>query len=452
MTGLVVLAAVAVGYALLAGQLDRWWISAPMVFVAAGIVLGGSGTGALPFALDNDTTLAITQLTLALLLFADAATVRFGEVERDARLPARLLCVGLPLTVVLGAVLAHLMLASTSWAAAALLASILAPTDTALGLAVVTNRSVPARIRRSLNVESGLNDGLATPFVTMFLAGVTASTTQTTAGWVSAGLRQVGLALLAAIVIGAGGGALLSFARSHGWSSEVSEQLGVLALSLLAYEGAVDIGGNGFVAAFAGGLLFGAVTRRSFAKPVELTETVGLFSSFLVWTICGAVIVGPVLTERISWTAVAYAVLSLTLVRMLPVAIALTRTGFAPSTFLFMGWFGPRGLASVVFTLIAVEELQTHGLDTSTLVQAATWTILFSVVAHGLTATPLARRYGAIANRWTNAPELQASPEPSVRLRDLAGRRRDVGHKNAPVADVSVIPDTVGSSSRESGS
>jgi NhaP-type Na+/H+ or K+/H+ antiporter len=436
MTGLVVLGAVAVGYALLAGQLDRRWISAPMVFVAAGVVLGSSGTGALPFAFDNDTTRAVTELTLALLLFADATTVQFGELEGDASLPARLLFIGLPLTVAVGAVLAHLMLASKSWAAAALLATILAPTDAALGLAVVTNRRVPARIRRSLNVESGLNDGIATPFVTMFLAGVTASMTQTTAGWVGEGLRQVGLALLAAIVIGGGGGALLSIARTRGWTSEISEQLGVLALSVLAYAGAVDIGGNGFVAAFAGGLLFGTVTKRSFAKPVELTETIGLFASFLVWTICGALIVGPVLTERISWTAVTYAVLSLTLVRMVPVAIALTRTGFAPSTVLFMGWFGPRGLASVVFTLIAVEEFQTHGIDTSTLVQAATWTILFSIVAHGLAATPLARRYGAIASRWTNAPELEASAEPSVRLRDLAGRRRDSSHQDTPAAEV----------------
>src|SRR4051794_29263036 len=151
MTGLVVLSAVAVGYALLAGQLDRWWISAPMVFVTAGVVLGRSGTGALPFALDNDTTLAITELTLALLLFAAATTVGLGEVEGDASLPARLLFVGMPLTIVVGAVLAHLMLGSIGWPTAALLATILAPTDAALGLAVVTNRAVPARIRRTLN-------------------------------------------------------------------------------------------------------------------------------------------------------------------------------------------------------------------------------------------------------------------------------------------------------------
>jgi sodium/hydrogen antiporter len=241
--------------------------------------------------------------------------------------------------------------------------------------------------------------------------------------WGGLGLKQIGLALLAALVVGGVGGVLLGFASNYGWTSHVSEQLAVLALSVLAYQGSVEIGGNGFVAAFVGGLLFGAVTQQAFARPIEFTETVGLFASFLVWTIFGALFVGTVVTERVSWTAVGYALLSLTVVRIIPVAIALARSGLRWSTVLFMGWFGPRGLASVVFTLIAVEEFDAHHLDSSTLVRVATWAILLSVVLHGLSAVPLAARYGASLRGRSDIPELESSPEPALRVRHFAGRR-----------------------------
>ncbi len=174
MGGLTTLAVVIVAYTLVASKLDRWWITGPMVFVAAGTILGPGGLDVLPFSLSSETVLTITELTLALLLFSDASTVRLGDVEGDAGLPRRLLFVGLPLTVVAGALLAYLMFPNVGWAAAALVATILAPTDAALGLAVVTNRAVPVRIRRALNVESGLNDGIATPFVTLFIAAAAA--------------------------------------------------------------------------------------------------------------------------------------------------------------------------------------------------------------------------------------------------------------------------------------
>ena len=424
MTGLVVLAAVFALYALVAARLDRWSITAPMVFVLAGAILGPSGTDLLPVSVDSHTTLAITELTLALLLFSDAATVRLREVEGDARLPSRLLFVGLPLTVLLGALLAHAVEPSLTWAAAALVATILAPTDAALGLAVVTNRLVPARIRRALNVESGLNDGIATPFVTLFLAAVVSEEASGGRSWGHDGLIELALAVVVAVAVGGGGGYLLGRARGRGWTSDVSEQLGVLALAVLAYEGAVEIGGNGFVAAFAGGLFFGAVTKSALAQPIAFTETIGMVSSFLVWTIFGALFVGAVVTASPSWAAIGYALLSLTVVRMLPVAIALAGCGLRASTLLFMGWFGPRGLASVVFTLIAVDEFDAHGVDAAPLVQVATWTILLSVLAHGVTAAPLAARYGSAIGAFSGIPEREPAREPTPRIRDVALRRR----------------------------
>src|SRR4051812_23225681 len=222
MGGLTVLAAVVVVYTLVASQLDRWWITGPMVFVATGLVLGPGGLDVLPFSLGNETILTITELTLALLLFADASAIQLRDVEGDAGLPRRLLFVGLPLTIVAGALLAYLMFPHVGWAAAALVATILAPTDAALGLAVVTNKAVPARIRRALNVESGLNDGIATPFVTLFIAAVAAEESLGDTAWGWEAVKQIGLAIVAAVVVGYLGGKLLAIAAGRGWTSNVA--------------------------------------------------------------------------------------------------------------------------------------------------------------------------------------------------------------------------------------
>ena len=217
-------------------------------------------------------------------------------------------------------------------------------------MAVVTNKAVPARIRRALNVESGLNDGIATPFVTLFIAVVAAEEDLGDHRWGLEALTQIGLAIVAAIVVGYFGGRLLALAQERGWTSDISEQIGILALALLAYLGSVAIGGNGFVAAFAGGILFGAATKGRLAGRVRFTETLGLSATFLVWSVFGALFVGELFTHGLSARPVLYAVLSLTVIRMVPVAIALIGTHLRPATVAFMGWFGPRGLASVVFT------------------------------------------------------------------------------------------------------
>jgi sodium/hydrogen antiporter len=417
-SGAAALVAVFVAYGLSASRLERWLITAPIFFVLAGLVLGSSGVGILPSRLDSETTLVITELTLGVLLFADAATVQLREVEGDARLPVRLLLVGLPLTIALGTVAAKVLFPEAGWAGAALIGSILAPTDAALGLAVVTNPAVPARIRRALNVESGLNDGIATPFVTLFLTLVIAEEGLASRHWAAEAAKEIGLALVAAVAVGVIGGRLLVVARRLGWTSAISEQLVVLALSLLAYVGAVAIGGNGFVAAFVGGLLFGASASRMH-EPVEFTETVGLFASFFVWTVFGALFVGPVVTGDIEPVAILYAVISLTLVRMVPVAAAVAGVGLRRDTVVFMGWFGPRGLASVVFTLIAVEELHGAGPVVDSIVELATWTILFSVLAHGFSAGPLARIYGRHLSGAEDIPELAEVPEPRIRRRSI---------------------------------
>ena len=420
MTGSAVLVGVFLVYGLVASRFERSFVSAPIYFLVAGVALGPSGADLLPLDLESATTLIITELTLGILLFADAATVRLRDVEGDARLPIRLLFIGLPLTIVLGTFAAKVLFPEAGWAAAALVASILAPTDAALGLAVVTNTAVPPRIRRALNVESGLNDGIAAPFVTLFLTVLLSEEGIGSQHWAAEASKDIGLALVAAVVVGMLGGRLLLFARRRNWTTPSSEQLVVLALALLSYVGAVAIGGNGFVAAFVGGLVFGATTGARMHEPIEFTETIGLFASFFVWIVFGALFVGPVLSSDIEPVAIAYAVISLTVVRMAPVAVALAATGLRRDTVAFMGWFGPRGLASVVFTLIAVEELHGAGGVAGAVTELATWTILLSVVAHGASAGPLARIYGRRVGAAGDIPELADVPAPRVRRRTLA--------------------------------
>ena len=431
MGGLTALAVVVVAYTLVASKLDRWWITGPMVFAAAGAILGPGGLDVLPLSLTSESVLIITELTLALLLFSDASTVRLRDVEGDAGLPRRLLFIGLPLTVIVGALLAYLMFPEIGWAAAALIAIILAPTDAALGLAVVTNKAVPVRIRRALNVESGLNDGIATPLVTLFIAIVAAEEDLADTAWGLEALKQIGLAIVAAVVVGYLGGKLLAFANERRWTSEVFDQIAILALALLAYQGSVTIGGNGFIAAFVGGILFGAATRQRLAEPVQFAERIGLSGSFLVWSIFGALFVGALLTHDFSAQPILYAILSLTVIRMVPVAIALIGTHLRTTTLAFMGWFGPRGLASVVFTLFALEEIE-PGRFSGVLLETVTWTILLSVILHGISASPLAARYGASIAKAGDIPEKAPAGEPQIRLHDLGGRHRNERRPSLP--------------------
>jgi NhaP-type Na+/H+ or K+/H+ antiporter len=415
--GWTLVALVFVAYAIAARRLDRRSITAPIVLVAAGTVLGSGFVDVLPANPKTETVRLVTELTLALILFADASTVKLRQAESDVGLPLRLLGIGLPLTIALGAVVARLVFPSISWAEAALISAILAPTDAALGLAVVTNPAVPLRIRRALNIESGLNDGIATPFVTIFLALVVAGAAED--GWARAAV--FGLVRGAAIGIGVGyiGGRLVHWARAARWSTPLSDQLVVLSLAFVGYGTAVNYSGNGFVAAFLAGLVFGAASRGELNEATEFTDTVGLFSSFVVWVLFGAMFVGPVLRAGVHLRPVLYAALSLTVVRMLPVAISLIGGRLRRETVLFIGWFGPRGLASVVFTLLAFDTLAgdqaAHGL-----VEVTTWTILLSVVAHGLSSGPLARAYGRrLKQQPAGTPELETVAPSRVRRRGL---------------------------------
>ena len=411
-TGIAILLLLIVVYAAVAVWLGRRSITMPMVFLAVGALTGDHGLGWITFSLSSEEIKLLVEITLALVLFADSSTLSFRQVRDDASLPARLLALALPMVILFGGLLAFAFFPSEGVGFAFLVAAILAPTDAALGLPIFTNRRVPVRIRRALNVESGLNDGIATPFVTLFVALTLAEETQSYASWFRSALVEIAIALAVGAALGMLGGRLFDGAMHRQNTSRATEQLGTLALALAIYFGSVAVGGNGFIAAFVGGLFFSYITRHRQHRAVEFTESVGTLLSLFVWTIFGALLVIPLFTA-FNPLALLYAVLSLTLIRMLPVALSLLGLHFRFDTRLVMGWLGPRGLASVVFTLIAFESFQESARPVATLVALAGWTILLSVLLHGFSARPLARWY---ANRLKGASP--SSPE-LVEMADL---------------------------------
>ncbi len=408
--------------------LGHWSITMPMVFVIIGVLMGSYGLGLVPIRPGDEATRVLTELTLALLLFADASTLDFGRLRHDAGLPLRLLGIGLPLTIALGALAALVLFPAQGGGFALLVAAILAPTDAALGLPIFTNPNVPVRIRRALNVESGLNDGIATPFVTLFIALAVAeegAVPQT--GWLTNALIQIGLAIVAGVAVGAIGGKLLQIAHQRKWTDGAPLQFAVLALALTAYLGSMALGGNGFVAAFIAGIVFGAITRSQLAESADYTETTGTLLSLFVWTIFGATFVVPAALLAFDWRVIAYALLSLTLIRMLSVALAVWGLRFRRDTVGVMGWFGPRGLASVIFGLLAFDELTAASKEAGLLASIVTWTILLSVLAHGLSAQPLAAWYARrLKSAPRAAPELVDVPEIQVRNDVLLSATRKV--------------------------
>lgn len=423
--GLAILAILIVIYAALAIKLGQWSITMPMVFVVIGVALGPVGLGLLPISPRAEPIKMLTEITLALLLFADASTLKLSEVRDDAGLPVRLLSIGLLLTMFFGAFIAYFLLREEGLAFACLLGAILAPTDAALGLPIFNNPRVPVRIRRALNIESGLNDGIATPFVLLFLSFAAAAEEHAGGGWLGTALTQILLAVLAGTAVGVIGGWFLSQTARRGWTSGTAEHLAILGLALASYFISLAIGGNGFIAAFIGGIAFRAATRSSFIEPTEFTETFGSFLSLLVWGIFGAVLVSAVFQSTTDLRPLLYAVLSLTVIRMIPVALAMVGAGLRRDTVALMGWFGPRGLASVVFTLLAFEHFHAASRPVDTLLAAATWTILLSVLAHGLSAIPLSTWYARRLEAASPPPaELADMPELHQRRRVLAGPPR----------------------------
>jgi NhaP-type Na+/H+ or K+/H+ antiporter len=407
---LATIAALVLAWSLVGKRAERWGVTAPMAFIVAGVLL----VATVGEDLSAGTIKFLAEITLVLVLFHDASTVRIADLRRDPWISVRLLAVGFPLALAMTTAAAMWLLPAVGFAGAVLIAGAITPTDAGLGAPTILNPAVPVRVRRALNVESGLNDGLATPIVLAalgVLVGSSGDDGQDT-GILSVAAQPVAEGLAIGAVLGVVGALLLDRSKAAGWSSGRARALAVLALPLLSFGLAEVVEGNAFIAAFVGGLVFGRFATAIEDEP-EVSETLeiaaDLFGSVL-WFLAGGLLV-LALDDGFTWRWVVTAVLALTVLRVVPVALALLRSGFHWPTVLFVGWFGPRGIATIVFGLLAVEELVDDPLlaDVGGVLGL---TVVLSVFAHGMTAGPLSAAYGAWASR-TNAPiESEGSVEP----------------------------------------
>jgi len=417
-TSLVLVAAVFLGYAVLSRRLDGTSITAAMVFVGAGFVFGSEGLGWLDVKGGQSAVRTLAEATLAVVLFTDASRIDLRALRREYVVPARLLGVGLPLTIVAGAVVAGFVVPKITWAEAIVLAIVLAPTDAALGQAVVTDEALPSSIRQGLNVESGLNDGLCVPLLAIALAVAQTDAGESTgihAARVAA--EAIGWGLVGGVVAGVVAAIAVRASRDREWVEGRWLEIVPVATAVAAYGIADARGGSGFIAAFVGGAVYGRIVGREL-DAAAFSEELGGVLNGITLIVFGAAVLGS-LWDRIGWLEVVYAVLSLTVVRMVPVAIAMVGSHSRLPTLAFLGWFGPRGLASIVFGVVVVEA---SGLPhTTELVVVITVTVALSVFAHGTSAAPLARRYASWQGRQESA--LESVPAIDQRWRHRWNRR-----------------------------
>ena len=380
-------------YSSVAGAVERTWISGPIVFTCFGLLVGPLGLDLLSWETDGETIRSLAEVTLAMVLFTDAAGADMSVLKKTAGLPARLLLIGLPLTIVFGFGVGVLLVDSLSLFTIALLATMLAPTDAALGKAVVTNESVPDEIRQGLNVESGLNDGICVPILFVFLA-LALDKAGDAGPWTLAiklVVEEIGIGLAVGLLLTLAAAKLLKTALRRKWLTPTWIQIPVVALALSCFAVAQLLGGSGFIAAFSGGLLFGALAKTERDQFLLAAEGSGDTLALITWVIFGSAVVGQAI-GHFSWLILIYALLSLTVIRMLPVFVALAGSGISTEGKLFIGWFGPRGLASIVFAVIVLDSK----LPNADLVaMTVTCTIILSIIAHGISANPLVAAFAA---------------------------------------------------------
>jgi NhaP-type Na+/H+ or K+/H+ antiporter len=389
-TDLTIIALFIFVYSAVAGRVERTPITGPIVFLAFGIALGPAGLGWLSLDVELEGLRTLAELTLALVLFTDAANADLSVLGKSWRIPERLLVIGLPLTILLGFGVGVVLFQDLGLLEIAILATMLAPTDAALGKAVVSNKAVPGKLREGLSVESGLNDGICVPILLALLALATGAEQYRLGFSLKFFAEAIGIGLVAGMTLTLAGSWLLRLCEGRGWVTETWRQLPVVALAFSCFGVAQMLGGSGFIAAFSGGLLFGALTKQEKHRLLLATEGTGDTLALFTWVVFGAGVAGQAI-GYFSWTVLLYALLSLTLVRMLPVYLSLQALPLGTETKLFIGWFGPRGLASIVFAILVLDA---HLPGGGTLAVTVVCTIVLSILLHGLTANPLVSRFG----------------------------------------------------------
>jgi NhaP-type Na+/H+ or K+/H+ antiporter len=383
-------------FSVIAGRVERSAVSGPIIFIAFGLIAGPVGLGLLDMDVQAVELRVVADLTLALVLFIDAANADLATLRTHATIPRRMLLIGLPLCIALGVGTGLVIFPDISFYEICILATMLAATDAALGKGVVTNKAVPARIREGLNAESGLNDGMCVPVLLVFLALATGTGGEDGSTMLALELvaREIGIGLAVAVVLTLVGVKLMTLSVQHGWFTEVWAQIPVVTLALACFTTAQSLHGSGYIAAFVGGLLFGHFAKEKTHRLVMAGEGIAELLAMLTWLVFGAAVIGQ-LWATMTLDVLIYSLLSLTLIRMLPNVIALTGTGEKLETKLFLAWFGPRGLASIVFFIIVANA---NLPSESVLAHVVVCTVTLCVIAHGVTANAWARGIGRRLN------------------------------------------------------
>ena len=409
---LLTFAGVFFGFCLVSARIKNTIITPPMLFTLAGFLIGETILAADTPRFSEGSIHLLAELTLVLVLAADASRISLTSLYKHRAIPSRLLAIGLPLIIALGAGAGMLLLPGVGWIEAALIAAILAPTDAALGASVLANKSVPLRIRQSLNVESGLNDGIALPAVLFFACFLNLSHQTGEENWLVFLALQLSLGPIVGIVAGWLGGTLIGTAAARNWITENFQGVAAMALAIVAFTTAELVGGNGFIAAFVAGLTYGNLKVPYSHFLHEFTETESEFLAYLTFLLFGMILL-PEALEHMSVPIIIYALVSLTVVRMIPVAISMIGLHLRMPTLAFMGWFGPRGLASLLFSLLILEDL---GVEQAEAVQAVVGlTVLLSIALHGITAAPFSAAYG----KWSAKHVTEQCPENSMPADDV---------------------------------
>ncbi len=398
---LAVVAVFAFLYSIVAGGLAKTVISGPMIFIGFGLLFGPLGLGVLTWDINTTELRILADLTLALILFIDASIADLNVLKRSFKLPQRMLIVGLPLIIALGFGVGYLIFDDLTLFELAILATMLAATDAALGKAVITNEAVPEDIREGLNVESGMNDGICVPVLFLFIALAVGSNTDgdSTSLALTLFIKEIGIGLVVGLGMTAVGSWILTWCWKRGWLTSIWQQVPVITLAVGSFAVAQSLHGSGYVAAFVGGLLFGYLAKGYDHELLHAAEGTGEVMALVTWVVFGSAVIGQAY-EYFNWQVVLYAVLSLTLVRMLPIFVSLTGTGKSTRSKLFLGWFGPRGLASIVFAIIVLNKDLPGG---ELMVITVVCTVVLSIFVHGLTANPFARSLAAGSSQQKTA-------------------------------------------------
>ncbi|WP_421169007.1 cation:proton antiporter [Aeromonas dhakensis] len=390
---LAVIAAFLLIYSLIAGRFESRLINGPLLFLLMGWLLGPGGIELLSLSIDSDGIKLLAELTLVIVLFSDAANTNWQVLLANRSLPIRLLLIGLPLTLLAGTLFGRWIYPDLPLLELAILSTILAPTDAALGKAVVSNPAVPAPIREGLNQESGLNDGICVPVLLLLLALIAPTEQHTGTGLLAITLllEEIGIGLLVAWGLTTFTLRLLKTSYLNGWQLPLWRQLTMPGLALLCFALAQTLGGSGFIAAFVGGLLMGRKLGEHKHAYLDSCEGYGDLLSVVIWMVFGATLM-PMLAELLHWQYWLYAAASLTLLRMVPVWLSLLGTGLKLELKLFIGWFGPRGLASIVFAVMVLQN-EPALLGQRPIIATVLCTIILSVILHGLSANPWVARF-----------------------------------------------------------